>query len=365
MAFRGGQQQVLHLAMGLARVGVEQHLVLRRGSAFEQRAAEANLPLTTLPFRSESDLASALQLRKLIARFNPEIVHAHDARTLGLSALTWAMGTRSRIIAARRVAFPLRRNPLTAVKYRSVARRIVAVSKYVRELLVASGVEERRIDVVYDGFDLNRVVQRSDSRKSLGVAANDCLIGCAGHFVAEKGHESLIHAFARISQVMPDATLVLIGDGELRDKYRLLVQQLNLEGKVIFPGFVPDLAVGTARVGCICVSLSPGRPGIEPPDCNDLRGSHLRKPNGRHPRDRSGWRHGILVQPWRCCIRSRRVCWAHSSHRREAVIWQMQRPRLSCRGFQSRGWLKRPVKSTLMSCKRDFDEWVEPRLKAS
>ena len=242
MAFRGGQQQVLHLAMGLARVGVEQHLVLRRGSAFEQTAAAANLPLTTLPFRSESDLASALQLRKLIARFNPEIVHAHDARTLGLSALTWAMGTRSRIIAARRVAFPLRRNPLTAVKYRSVARRIVAVSKYVRELLVASGVEERRIDVVYDGFDLNRLVQRSDSRKSLGVAANDRLIGCAGHFVAEKGHESLIHAFARISQVIPDATLVLIGDGELRDRYRLLVQQLNLEGKVIFPGFVPDLA---------------------------------------------------------------------------------------------------------------------------
>jgi len=241
IAFRGGQQQVLHLAIGLARAGVEQQLVLRRGSAFEQRAVEANLPFATLPFRSEGDLASALQLRKLIARFNPEIVHAHDARTLGLSALTWAIGTRSRIIAARRVAFPLRRNPLTALKYRKVARRIVAVSKYVRELLVASGVEERRIDVVYDGFDLNSVVHPSNSRKELGVAANACLIGCAGHFVAEKGHESLLHAFARINQVIPNAMLVLIGDGELRDQYRLLVRQLNLEEKVIFPGFVPDL----------------------------------------------------------------------------------------------------------------------------
>jgi glycosyltransferase involved in cell wall biosynthesis len=242
MAFRGGQQQVLHLAVGLAGAGVEQHLVLRHGSAFEQRAAEAKLPLTTLPFRSEGDLFSALHLRKLIARFNPEIVHAHDARTLGLSALSWAMGTRSQIIAARRVAFPLRKNPLTAVKYRSVARRIVAVSKYVRELLVASGVDECRIDVVYDGFDLDRVVQQSNSRKVLGVAAKACLIGCAGHFVAEKGHESLIHAFASISQVIPDARLVLIGDGELSDSYRVLVQELNLEGKVTFPGFVADLA---------------------------------------------------------------------------------------------------------------------------
>ena len=241
LAFRGGQQQVLELAIGLARVGVEQQLVLRCGSAFERRAAEANLPFTTLPFRSEGDLASALQLRKLITRFQPEIVHAHDARTLGLVALTWAMRTRSRIIAARRVAFPLRRNPLTAMKYRSVAQRIIAVSRYVRDLLVASGVKEQRVDVVYDGVSLNRVSQRSDSRRKLGIGAEGCVIGCAGQFVAEKGHEFLIRAFAHLRQLVPDAILLLIGEGELKERYRTLVQQLDLQRTVLFRGFVPDL----------------------------------------------------------------------------------------------------------------------------
>ena len=241
LAFRGGQQQLLQLALGLARVGVEQQLVLRCGSAFERRAAEANLPFTTLPFRSEGDLISALQLRTAIRRFQPQIVHAHDARTLGLAALTWAMGTRSRIIAARRVAFPLRRNPLTAMKYRSVAQRIIAVSQYVRDLLVASGVEERRVDVVYDGVELSRVSQRSDSRRELGVEPEACLIGCVGQFATEKGHEFLIRAFPRIRQVIPPAMLVLIGDGELKGEYRMLVQQLGLEGKVLFQEFVPHL----------------------------------------------------------------------------------------------------------------------------
>jgi L-malate glycosyltransferase len=241
LAFRGGQQQLLQLALGLARVGVEQQLVLRCGSALERRAAEANLPFTTLPFRSEADLASALQLRKLVTRFQPEVVHAHDARTLGLAAVTWAMGARSCIIAARRVAFPLRRNPLTAIKYRSFARRIIAVSQYVRDLLVASGVEERRVDVVYDGIDLTRVSQRSDSRRQLGVEEEACLIGCVGQFVAEKGHEFLIRAFAHIRQIVPRAILVLIGDGELKSQYRMLVQQLDLERNVLFHGFVPDL----------------------------------------------------------------------------------------------------------------------------
>jgi L-malate glycosyltransferase len=241
LAFRGGQQQVLQLAIGLARVGVEQQLVLRSGSVFERRAVEANLPFTTLSFRSEGDLISALQLRTAIRRFQPQIVHAHDARTLGLAALTWAMGTRSRIIAARRVAFPLRRNPLTAMKYRSVARRIIAVSQYVRDLLVASGVEERRVDVVYDGVDLSKVSQRSDSRRELGVEPEACLIGCVGQFVAEKGHEFLIRAFAHIRQLIPHAMLVLVGDGELKGQYRMLVQQLDMEGKVLFHGFVPDI----------------------------------------------------------------------------------------------------------------------------
>jgi len=241
LEFRGGQQQVFHLAIGLARAGVEQQLVLRRGSVFERRAAEARLPFTTLPFRFEGDLLSALKLRTVIRRFQPQIVHAHDARTLGLAAVAWATGTRSRIIAARRVAFPLRRNPLTAMKYQNVALRIVAVSQFVRELLVASGIEKRRVDVVYDGFDLNGVSDGSNARQRLGVPAEACLIGCAGQFVAEKGHEYLIRAFVPISQLIPNAILVLIGDGELKGECLRLVQQLDLEGKVLFPGYIPDL----------------------------------------------------------------------------------------------------------------------------
>ena len=255
LAFRGGNNKSSSWLLGLARVGVEQQLVLRSGSVFERRAAEANLPFTTLPFRSEGDLISALQLRTVIRRFQPQIVHAHDARTLGLAALTWAMGTRSRIIAARRVAFPLRRNPLTAMKYRSVAQRIIAVSQYVRDLLVASGVEERRVDVVYDGVDLNRVSQRSDSRQGLGVEAEACLIGCVGQFVAEKGHEFLIRAFARIRQVIPPAMLVLIGDGELKGEYRMLVQQLGLEGKVLFQDSSPISDRCCRRWTCLCSRL--------------------------------------------------------------------------------------------------------------
>ena len=241
MAFRGGQQQVLYLASGLARAGVEQQLVLRSGSVLEQRAAAAKLPFTSLPFKFEGDLVSAWRLRVIIGRFQADVIHAHDARTLGIAALAWATGTRSQVIAARRVAFPLRRNPLTAVKYRSVARRIIAVSRFVRQLLISSGIDEGRVDVVYDGFSLNGIASRSNARVRLGVPAEACLIGSAGQFVSEKGHESLIRAFVRIRRAIPPAILVLIGSGTLKEHYLKLIQSLDLEGKVLFPGFIEDL----------------------------------------------------------------------------------------------------------------------------
>jgi glycosyltransferase involved in cell wall biosynthesis len=62
-----------------------------------------------------------------------------------------------------------------------------------------------------------------------------------GQFVAEKGHEFLIRAFAHIRRPIPHAILVLIGEGELESQYRMLVQQLDLECKVLFHGFVSDL----------------------------------------------------------------------------------------------------------------------------
>jgi glycosyltransferase involved in cell wall biosynthesis len=75
------------------------------------------------------------------------------------------------------------------------------------------------------------------------VEAEACLIGCVGQFVAEKGHEFLIRAFAHIRQVIPPAILMLIGDGELKGEYRMLIQELGLEGKVLLQGFVPDLGL--------------------------------------------------------------------------------------------------------------------------
>ncbi len=56
-------------------------------------------------------------------------------------------------MVSRRVAFPLHRSILSRWKYSKPARYI-AVSKYVKQILVEAGISDDRISVVYDGVPL-------------------------------------------------------------------------------------------------------------------------------------------------------------------------------------------------------------------
>lgn len=67
-------------------------------------------------------------------------------------------------------------------------------------------------------------------------------IVAVGRMDANKNHEMMIRAFARITERYPEYTLTIYGDGELRPFLEQLVQQLGLGDKVFLPGVVQDVA---------------------------------------------------------------------------------------------------------------------------
>ncbi len=131
----GGQWQVLRLIEGLDRAGVESTLLARKGSALFSAAARKGWrvePLTVFRAARKYDL-----------------VHAHDARGHMLAALAGA----GRLVVSRRVAFPIHSGPASRWKY-SKAIHYIAVSGFVRGVLIDAGVPGDKISVVYDGVPL-------------------------------------------------------------------------------------------------------------------------------------------------------------------------------------------------------------------
>jgi hypothetical protein len=131
---RGGQWQALRLMEGLAAAGVESTLLARHGAPLFEAARQRGLRVEPLGL-----------VRTMLLASRHDLIHAHDARghTLGV------MAKSGRLVVSRRVAFPVR----SRWKYRR-AQRYLAVSEFVKSVLVAGGVPEEKIAVVYDGVPL-------------------------------------------------------------------------------------------------------------------------------------------------------------------------------------------------------------------
>ncbi len=135
---RGGQHQVLLLLRGLQERGYEQVLLANEQSPLRQEAKASGhqvFPATLFELWRWSRLSNA-------------VVHAHDARAHTLAALVPGV----RLLVSRRVAFPVKRSFPSQWKYRR-ARRYLAVSCFVRDVLIAAGISPEKIDVVYDGVE--------------------------------------------------------------------------------------------------------------------------------------------------------------------------------------------------------------------
>jgi hypothetical protein len=151
---RGGQWQVLRLLEGLAQTGVESVLLARQSAPlFEAARKYCRVePLSLLRVVREARVCDA--------------IHAHDAASHTIGALQ----TGIPLLVSRRVAFP----PRTRWKYGRAARYI-AVSEFVKSVLVKSGVPPDRVDVVYDGVPL------------LQQATGDTILAPANARDAQKG----------------------------------------------------------------------------------------------------------------------------------------------------------------------------------
>jgi len=61
-----------------------------------------------------------------------------------------------------------------------------------------------------------------------------------GALKPKKGISKLIEAFAEVAKVIPEARLILVGDGPLRPAIEKRIRELVLENKVLITGFIPN-----------------------------------------------------------------------------------------------------------------------------
>lgn len=153
---RGGQWQAFYLLRGLEQAGHKVRLLAPEGSPLLEAALAQRMdahPLRVIALRSAA--ASA------------DLVHAHTAR-----AHTSAIAAGKPVVVSRRVAFPVRHGAISRWKYRRAAHYI-AVSEYVKNMLLEAGIDATKISVVYDGVPLNPEPAAHNRSRVLALDSDD------------------------------------------------------------------------------------------------------------------------------------------------------------------------------------------------
>jgi len=206
-----------------------------------------------IPESGKFDLRVLRALREIIICHDINMIHGHDyksdlfayvirhlmwKRPLALvsTAHAWVMMGRKGALYRQLDLFLMKRFD-----------HLFAVSKATKKEMLAAGIPESKITVIYNGIDTEawaRVHVKNTLRDDLGIPVSSPVIGYVGRIMPEKDLETWIRAAAIVAERYSEARFVLVGegrDGTTLDELKSLAQSLGIETQLIFPGFRRDL----------------------------------------------------------------------------------------------------------------------------
>lgn len=242
------------------------------------------------PVSPRRDAVALAELVAYLRRERPTIVHTHSAKA----------GILGRI-AARVVGVPIIVHTIHGLPFhptqsrwvygtyvwmeRLTARwcaKIISVADAMTAQALAAGIgRPEQFVTIRSGMDVDAFVRagerRAAVRAELGIGADEFVIGKVARLFELKGHEYLLAAMPEVAAAVPEARLLLVGDGLLRGTLEVEARRLGVAERVTFAGLVPperipdligamDVAVhcslreGLARV--LPQALIAGRPVI-------------------------------------------------------------------------------------------------------
>ena len=267
----GGPKHVYDLVRHLPEDEFDVVVAAPRDGIFFDRFGDLGVTMVELPLSRLGVRHLPLALR-LMKRHRVDIVHTHGkgpglygrlaARALGVPAVHTFHGIHYSGYAppGRRLYLALER------RLSRMSETIINVSASQEAEGVALGLFEREQSVVVmNGVDVDAIDsairQCGIGRETLGLTADDFVLGCVSRWDPVKRFEILLEAVERLATKVPRLAVLMVGGGGEERRIRRLAAQKGIQDHIVFTGFLgnPMRVYGLLDV-YVATSLKEGLP---------------------------------------------------------------------------------------------------------
>jgi glycosyltransferase involved in cell wall biosynthesis len=243
----GAERLVVQLATALwASIPMAVCCLDGRG-AWAEDLADRGIPVVALDRSPGFRPTLAISVAREVRRHGATVLHCHQYSPFVYGSLSSGLRHGARVIYTEhgRLAGSTagaRRRAANRVLGR-VPSRLIAVSRELRQSMIDEGFPEARVAVVSNGVELPRADRdaRARARASLALPSDAPVVGTVARLDPVKDLSTLVSALALMRAAVPNAILLVVGDGPMRSTLEALARDRVPDG-VRFLGFRADVA---------------------------------------------------------------------------------------------------------------------------
>lgn len=176
-----------------------------------------------------------------------DIVHTHNPGVLIYGAIGAMLGGAGAIINTEHGYEYSIGRPKKVVEalLRHWIDMTISVSNTLKDQLSNSMIQSKKITTIYNGIDpspYNEISAPYSLRKRFGFLPTDTIVGNVARLAEVKNHCLLLRAMKKVIEEIPQAKLLIVGDGELRNKLEVFAKDLGISNNVVFGGEVDNVS---------------------------------------------------------------------------------------------------------------------------
>lgn len=237
---------VLTLAKAFKKRGHKVYIASSGGKLLPKFIAEGIVYLP-IPIKTKSEvsykiLISKYKLLKIIREKNIDILHANTRVTQVLSFFLQRSLSKPYVSTCH--GFFKKR--LFRKMFPCWGNKVIAISESVKEHLRKDfKVKEEDITIIHNGIDVERFREhenmriREQRKRDLGLREGP-VVGIVARLSEEKGHLYLIEAMKSVLSRIPQAQLLIVGNGRMKKELLELTKNLGMEKNIFFLTEVDD-----------------------------------------------------------------------------------------------------------------------------